>query len=88
MVLNLIFSYSGQFFVPSVPAFCYLAVWLELLPVKTEGKKVFEYLSFLHIMGNQVLCSLQQRAHFFPFFPFITTVPIEAFLALDVTSQI
>jgi len=61
-------------------------VWLEHLPVKTEGKKGTEYLSLLHIPENQVFRFLLEKAHIFPF---ITCVPIEPFpVALDVPGQI
>ena len=66
-------------------------VWLEPLHllVKTEAKKIIEYLSLLHILGNQVSCFLPERAHIFPSLPFITDVPIEAFLdALDILARI
>ena len=53
------------------------------------GKKVVEYLSFLHILGNQVSRFLPERAHIFPSLPVITNIPIEAFLVvLDVPGQI
>ena len=56
-------------------------VWLEHLPVKTEVKKVVEYLSLLHIpRGNQVSHFLLERAHIFPSHPFITDILIEASL--------
>jgi len=52
-------------------------------------KKVVEYLSFLHILGNQVSRFLPESAHIVPSLPFITDIPIESFLvALDVPGQI
>jgi len=48
-----------------------------------------EYLGVLHILGNQVSCSLPERAHLLPSLPFIPGVPTQAFLvALDVPGQI
>ena len=52
------------------------------------GKKVIEYLSILHILGNELSCFLAERAYIFSRLTFITNVPIEAFLvALDVPGQ-
>ena len=86
MVSNLIFSYSGRFFILLVPAFDFddLGGVAGALPGEDWGKKVIEYLSLLRIPGNQVSCFLPERAHIFPSLPFITNVPIESFLvALD-----
>ena len=91
MVSNLIFSYSGQFFILPVHAFavCDLGSVAGALAGKDWGKKVIEYLSLLRILRNQVSRFLPERAHIFPSLPFITGVPLEAFLvALDVTGQI
>jgi len=53
------------------------------------GKILTQYLSLLHIPGNQVSRSPPERAHIFPSLPFIIDVPTEAFLvALDVAGQI
>lgn len=50
------------------------------------GKIDIEYLSLLHILGNQVISF---SSYIFSSFPFITNVPIEAFLAaLHVPGQI
>jgi len=62
-------------------------VWLKHLLVKTEAK--FEYLSLLHIPGNQVSSLLPEGAHIVPSLPFITDVPAEAFLvAFDIPVEI
>jgi len=57
--------------------------------VKSEGKKVIEYLSLLHISGNLVSYFLPERAHIFPSLYLSTEVPIESFLvALNIPGQI
>ena len=57
--------------------------------MKTKAKKVVEYLSLLHVPGNQVSRFLPERAPICPSLPFITNVPLEAFLvALDVPGQV
>ena len=91
MVSNLIFSYNGQFFILPVPAFtfCGLGGMAGAPAGEDWGKKVIDYLSLLHILGDQVSCFLPERAHIFPSLPFIINVPIEAFfVALDVPGQI
>ena len=81
MVSDLIFSYTGWFFILPVPAFafCDLDGVAGALANEHWGKKVIEYLSILHTPGNQVSCLLLERAHIFPSLPFITSVPVEAF---------
>lgn len=51
-------------------------VWLENLAVKTEAE-VTEYLSFLHVLGNQSSWLLLERAHVF--LPFITHTTSRSF---------
>jgi len=90
MVSDLIF-YSGWFLILVVLAFvvCDLVGVAGALVSEDLAKKVIEYLSLLHIVGNQVFRFLPERAHTFPRLPFVTDVPIEAFLvALDIPGQI
>ena len=84
------FSYSGQFFILLVLAFasCDLGSVAGALASEDWDKKDVEYLSLLHIPGNQVSHFLLERAHSFPSLPFITDMPREVFLvALDVPDQ-
>lgn len=54
--------------------------------MKTEVKNI-EYVSLLHIPGNQVSRFLLETSNIFSSFPFITNVPVEAFLAVHVPGQ-
>jgi len=90
MVSNQI-SYSGLFFILSVPpfAFCDLGSVAGAVASEDTGKKVIEYCSLFYALGDQVSCFLPERAHIFPSLPFINDVPIESFLiALDIPGQI
>jgi len=56
--------------------------------VKTEAEFA-EYLILLHIPGNQVSCFLPEMDNIFPSVPFVSDIPVEAFLVgLDVPGQI
>jgi len=88
MILNLIFSYSGQFFIFLVPAcaFCDLGSVAGALVCSDWGKRVVEYLSLVRMLGHQVSCFLPERAYIFPSLPFITDILFV--VALDVPGQI
>ena len=91
MVFNLIFSYSGEFFILLVPVFAFsdLDSVAGALASEDRDKKAVKYLSLFHIPGNRGSCFLPQRAHIFPSFPFIIGVPSEAFIiAVDIPDQI
>jgi len=72
MVSNLIFSYSGWFFILPVPAsaFCNLGSVAGSLACEDRGKTVVEYLRLLHILGNKGSLYLPGKAHIFPRFLF------------------
>jgi len=91
MISNLIFFYSGWFFVLPVLAFavCNLGGVAGALTCEDSGEKVIEYLNFLHIPGNQVSHFLPERACIFHSLAFIADIPIEGFLVvLGVPGQI
>lgn len=74
---------------PNAFAFCDLGSVAGALAGEDWGKKVTEYLSLLHILGDQVSCLLLERPHISSNLLFITDVPVEAFLdALDNHGQI
>lgn len=77
MFSNLFFSYSGPFVILPVLAFsfhCDLGSVTGALDGQDRGKKVIQYFSLLHILGNQMSCSFLERAHIFPSLPFTTNV--------------
>lgn len=84
-------SYSGQFFIFPSSAFtlCTLGSVDEAFAGEDLGKNVTEYLSILHMLGNQVPPSLLERPHIFLSLPFIINVAIKTFLtAFGIPGQI
>lgn len=63
-----------------VPAFvCDSGAVAGALTAEDQSRKATEYLSLVHVPGNQLSHFLPDRAHIFPSLPFITRVPREDF---------